>query len=95
MFLTFSQPVRLPGVVLESGRYIFEARTWDVVQVLSGDRSRVYFMGFTRTIDRPRSMPRHQVVSLGEAAAGTPPPIKAWYPDNGSTGHQFIYPESR
>ena len=95
MLLTFSQPVRLPGVVLGSGRYIFEARTSDVVQVLSGDRSRVYFMGFTRTIDKPRGLTRHQVVSLGEAAAGAPIPIKAWYPDNESTGRQFIYPESR
>jgi hypothetical protein len=99
MRVTFSQPVRLPGVGLGAGTYIFEVpdpeRSWDVVQVLSGDRSRVYFMGFTRIIERPSSLSRRQVVSFGEAAAGTSPPVTVWYPDNESTGRQFVYPASR
>ena len=95
MRITFSQPVRLPGVGLASGTYIFQAPTWDVVQVLSGDRTRVYFMGFTRTVSRPERQPQRHVVSLGEAAAGVPPPITVWYPDNESTGRQFIYRETK
>ena len=95
MRITFSQPVRLPGVGLGSGTYIFEAPAWDVVQVLSGDRSRVYYQGFTRTIERPRGLSRHQVVSLGESANGSPSPITAWYPDNESTGRQFIYTDGK
>jgi hypothetical protein len=93
MRITFSQPVRLPGVSLGSGTYIFEAPTLDVVQVLSGDRSRVYFQGFTYAVNRPSSLPRGQVVSLGESAQGVAAPITVWYPSNESTGRQFIYAE--
>ena len=99
MRITFSQPVRLPGVALGAGTYLFEVpdpeRAWDVVQVLSKDRSQVYFMGFTQIVERPAGLSRNQVVSLGESVQGAPIPIKAWYPDNESTGRQFIYPESR
>ena len=95
MRITFSQPVRLPGVSLGSGTYIFEAPAWDVVQVMAGDRSRVYFQGFTHTVEKPRGLSRNQVVSLGESAQGIAAPVTVWYPDNESTGRQFIYPEGR
>jgi hypothetical protein len=99
MRVTFSQPVRLPGVGLAPGTYIFEVpdpeRAWEVVQVLSRDRSQVYFMGFTRIVNRPHSLPRDQVVSIGETQTGVPAPIDIWYPDGQSTGHQFIYSDRR
>jgi hypothetical protein len=93
-YLTFSRPVALPGVTLGRGTYIFELadpHVLDVVQVLSRDRSRVYFMAFTRLIQRPADMPADRLVSLGEARVGVPPPIMAWYPLGESRGHQFIY----
>jgi hypothetical protein len=95
MRITFSHPVRLPGVSLGSGTYIFEAPAWDVVQVTSGDRSLVVYQGFTRTVERPHGLARNQVVSLGESGQGIAAPITVWYPDNESTGRQFIYPEGR
>jgi hypothetical protein len=99
MRVTFSQPVRLPGVGLAAGTYIFEVpdpeSAWDVVQVLSKDRSQVYFMGFTRIIEKPSGLRRDQVVSLGERAADAPTPIMAWYPENEATGRQFIYSASQ
>jgi hypothetical protein len=93
-YLTFSAPVALPGVTLGSGTYIFERadpNVLDIVQVLSRDRSRVYFMAFTRQIQRPAGMSADRLVSLGEAPAGVPAPIRAWYPRGESRGHQFIY----
>jgi len=88
--------VRQPGVALGSGTYIFEVAnpetSGDVVRVLSRDRSVSYFMGFTRHLARPRSMPSSAVVSLEEAARGTAPAITAWWPEGESTGRQFIYP---
>jgi len=92
--LTFTGPVALPGVTLARGTYIFEVASptsLDVVRVLSGDRSKVYFMGLTTQIQRPGGMPPDRLVSLGEVAAGMPPPITAWYPLGESAGHQFIY----
>ena len=97
MKVTFSHPFRLPGVGLPPGSYLFELPSpnsaWDVVQVLSGDRRQVYFMGYTRIIPRPDGLSRNQVVSLGESVSGAPMPVTVWYPDNESTGRQFIYPQ--
>jgi hypothetical protein len=92
--LTFSGPVALPGVTLASGRYIFElvdADTPDVIHVMSADRSRVYFMGLTNRVDRPRGDSNGTRVTFGEALNGAAAPIKAWYPTGEVTGHQFIY----
>ena len=99
MHMTFSQPVRLPGVSLGSGTYTFEIANpdsgADVVRVMSRDGSRAYFLGFTRAVGRPHALPREQVVSLGESAAGTAPPITVWWPANESTGRQFVYSGAR
>ena len=94
-YLTFSAPVSLPGVALGAGTYIFEIANPDtsanVVRVLSSDRRISYFQGFTHAIERPRNLDRKASVSLGEAAAGVAPPITAWWPENESTGRQFVY----
>lgn len=95
-YLTFSGPVALPGVTLGAGAYIFELAdssvSRDIVRVQSRDRSRVYWMGFTRLTQRPAGLRADRLVTLGETRKGTPPPITAWYPFGESTGNQFIYP---
>jgi hypothetical protein len=97
-FLTFSHPVRLPGVALGSGTYIFEiaepssSAVSDVVRVLSRDRRISYYMGFTRRIERPDRQSLDVGVSLGEAASGEAPEVKVWWPAGETTGHEFIYP---
>jgi hypothetical protein len=97
--LTFSQPVKLPGIALGAGTYIFELAApdagSDVVRVLSRDRTQSFYMGFTRVVDRPSGISEDKVVSLGEAAAGEAPPITAWWPKGDSTGRQFIYAQAR
>jgi hypothetical protein len=66
-----------------------------VVRVLSPDRRLVYFQGFTLAVDRPVRMHPGQVVTIGEAPAGAPTPIKAWYPEGEKVGHQFIWTDWR
>jgi hypothetical protein len=94
-YLTFSRPVSLPGVTLAAGSYIFEladpTMSGEIVRVLSRSRSEVYFAGFTERVDRPWNMPRDQVVALGEAARGTPPPVTVWYPRFEASGFKFRY----
>jgi hypothetical protein len=94
-YLTFNRPVQLPGVALNSGTYIFEVAnpetSANIVRVVSRDRSIAYFMGFTTEVARPRNMRRDQLVSLGEAAAGSAPRITAWWPEGEAKGRQFIY----
>src|SRR5687767_14937498 len=93
--LTFNGAVTLPGVMLPAGTYIFEVMVpggaQQVVRV-SGKNGRHYFLGFTQTVERPRGSRTAPVVTLGEAPAGTPPPVSTWYPIGSSLGHRFIYP---
>jgi len=86
----------LPGVTLSPGTHVFELaadpfNAPGVVRVLSGDRRKAYFMGFTNAAERPRGLRLDASVSLGESAAGAPPRITAWWPIGERTGRQFIY----
>ena len=92
--LKFTRPVALPGIVLPAGTYSFDVASptaLDVVVVRSGDRGKVFYMGFTRTVSRPKHMSAQTPIALGEAAANEPPPIAAWYEIGDTTGHEFIY----
>lgn len=91
-YLNFGVPVALPGVSLAAGTYIFEMpdpdHAWGVVQVLSRDRSQVFYTGFTKVVTRRRGG-ADTLVSFREAPATTPQPIAVWWPYGGTTGHQF------
>lgn len=93
--LTFNAPVALPGVVLLPGRYAFETGPIgthpDIVRVTSADYQKLYFVGFTQRIPRPAAMGPGEVLALGEAPAGAPAPIRAWFPIGSNTGHEFLY----
>jgi hypothetical protein len=98
--LTFSGAVSLPGVILPAGTYVFEVIApgggggGDVVRV-SSQQGRHYFMGFTQRIERPRDRRTVPLATFGEAPAGMPPPIAAWYPIDSSRGHRFVYRGTR
>ena len=92
--LSFDGPVRLPGVTLAAGAYLFERvepTTPNVIVVRSDDRTKVYFLAMTRSIQRPANLPAGRMVSFGEASRGIAPPITAWYPDGERNGHAFVY----
>ena len=92
---TFSGAVQLPGVTLPAGTYTFEVVNpdtgSDIVSVMSRDRSKVYVLRFTRFVDREPKGKLDATIALGETAAGNPPPVKAWYPQYETRGHEFIY----
>lgn len=93
-YLTFSGPVALPGVSLGAGTYIFErvsATTPAVVQVLTQDRSRIHYLGFTMRVSRPAGLRANQVVLLEETPRGTPARVKAWFPIGSLRGYEFAY----
>jgi hypothetical protein len=98
-YITFNKPVRLPGVVLTPGTYIFELPepmdAWDVVRVSSRDRQHVYYSGFTYAVSRPAGLPHDRVVSFDEAPANAALPIRTWWPIGESTGRQFKYADNR
>ena len=93
--LTFSRPVALPGVVLPAGSYTFDLAdsrsSLDIVVVRDKASSKVYYMGFTNTVQRPAGMSETAPITFGETSANEPPPITTWYELGRSTGHQFLY----
>jgi hypothetical protein len=92
--LTIGGAVRLPGVTLSPGTYVFErvfAGAPDVVIVRGIDGRKVYFMATTQPSMRPHTLPADQVVTFGEAGRNTPPPITAWYPRGAEPGYAFVY----
>ena len=92
--LVFSGPVRLPGVTLAAGAYLFERVepvNRDLVVVRSDDRSKVYFMAMTLPSHRPAGLAANRLVTFGEVARGAVPPIAAWYPEGEQIGHTFVY----
>lgn len=94
-YFTFSRAVQMPGVTLPAGTYIFEVANpdgdTDVVRVLSRDRKQAFLMKFTRPIYREAKGNLDATISLGESPAGTPPPVKAWYPQSETRGREFLY----
>ena len=93
--VTFSQPVRLPGVTLPAGTYEFElgpAGTHPDIVRVSGRTGKPYFLGFTRQVPRPRTLPKNQLMEFGERVAGTPAPVTIWYPVHAPSGQAFVYP---
>lgn len=90
--INFSGAVALPGAVLPAGEYKFEIMRGspDLVRVSRASDNRSYYLGFTRSVPRPESLGNRAIV-LGEAAAGTPPPIARWFPVEGGNGHEFVY----
>jgi hypothetical protein len=93
-YLTFTQPVALPGVALRPGTYVFEMpspeASPDVVRVMSRDRKTVYFSAFTRSVERPSEVPMTRLVTTREIAGNQPAAIAVWWSD-ARTGRQFIY----
>jgi hypothetical protein len=90
----FSRPVALPGVVLPAGTYSFDVASevaHNLVVVRSADHRKLFYMGFTNSILRPRNMPSAMPIAFAEAAANEVPPIAAWYEIDGTAGHEFIY----
>ena len=93
-YFTFSAPVRIPNQVLPPGTYVFELVAPDsasnLVRVSDRNRSRVYLTAFTRLVQRDAGN-LTSVITFGEAAQGSAPPIKVWYPDGERMGREFIY----
>jgi hypothetical protein len=95
-YLTFSEPVGLPGVTLRPGTYRFMhpdcATTGNLLQVSNQDGTEVY--GTFLTIPEERTtLTSHSEVVFAEMPAGSPEAIKAWFYPGETTGDGLIYPK--
>ena len=94
-YLTFSQPVQIPGVTLDAGTYRFHladpSTGRSVVQVLSNDGAVVYAM--FHTIPDMRETPTDEAtVTFREVPVGVAPPVKTLYYGGETRGYEFLYP---
>ena len=94
-YFTFDHAIQLPGVTLPAGSYAFEVAnpytSSNIVRVASRDRKKVFVMRITRFVHRPVTGNLKATISLGESPAGSPQPIRAWYPQGETLGREFIY----
>ncbi len=97
-FLTFSAPVQIPGATLPAGTYLFQLADPDssrhVVMVASKDGTQVYGLFLTISNDRLET-PSENVVMFGEAPAGAPPALQAWWYPGNRIGEEFVYPRNQ
>jgi hypothetical protein len=94
-YFTFKTDVGLPGMTLPAGSYVFEVlnpdTSADVVRVMNPERTKTYALKFTRSVQRSQWGNLKSTITLGEAPAGQPQPIKTWFPQDETTGREFIY----
>jgi hypothetical protein len=97
-YLTFSGPVQIPGATLPAGTYLFQLADPDnarhVVMVASKDGTHVYGMFITIPNDRLQASDEN-LVMFGEAPAGAPQAVEAWWYPGDRTGEEFVYPKSQ
>lgn len=94
-YLTFSQPVQIPGVTLDAGTYRFHladpSTGRSVVQVLSNDGAVVYAM-FHTIPDMRATVTDEATVTFMEVPAGVAPPVKTLFYGGETRGYEFLYP---
>jgi hypothetical protein len=92
--ITFSKPIRLPGVTLPAGTYTFlhpsPMEDYHVLQVLDKDQKKNY--GFFLTIPNERIDPaKETVVTFRETPVGYVDTVRAWFFPGEKVGDEFVY----
>jgi hypothetical protein len=94
-YFTFSAPVRLPGVLLPAGSYVFDRPSpyteSTLVRVRDRNSPKVHLIVFTRLVHRRLDGKLEPTITLGEALKGSPRPVSVWFAQGQTLGHQFIY----
>ena len=101
--MTFKHPVRIPGVTLPAGRYVFQlndSRDW--VRIFSEDNSKVFGPYLIMPRRRIGSTTKRAVIFDRSPEAGGVPRIRAWFGQGHPSadadwngGYEFIYLNDR
>ncbi len=93
--LTFAHPVRIPGVTLPAGAYVFQLnQNRQAVWVRSADGGDVFGSYLVRSRHRTRETHKRVVVLERAAGSEAPPTIRAWFGRGRSHGFEFVYPRT-
>jgi LPXTG-motif cell wall-anchored protein len=95
-YLTFNQPVQVPGATLSAGTYVVKRAEPggdpDVIQFLNKDQNQVY--ATVIAVPTERSFPADKtIITFAESRANGPKSIQRWYYPGEITGEQFVYPK--
>jgi hypothetical protein len=94
--VTFSEPVQLPGKVLQAGTYVFKLAESDsdrdIVQVFSEDQTQL-ITTILAIPDYSVKTPDKSVFNLEERPSGGPEAIKSWFYPGDNYGYEFVYPK--
>ena len=94
--MTFRHPVRIPGVTLPAGSYVFKlSQNKQVVWVFSEDAGEVFGPYLTRPRHRrgSRVTDGRRVILVDRAADGSGVPVlRAWFGRYQNRGYEFVYP---
>jgi len=96
--LTFSEPVEIPGRVLEAGTYWFmladSQSDRNIVQIWNADRTQL--VTTILAIPDYRLQPSGDtVIKFEERPSGSPEAIHAWFYPGDNFGQEFVYPKTR
>jgi hypothetical protein len=95
-YVTFNQPVEIPGRVLSAGTYMFKLldsqSDRDIVQVFNKQGTELY--ATVLAIPDVRLEPTGKsVITFEERAAKAPEALKAWFYPGDTYGQEFVYPK--
>ena len=97
-FLTFSNAVEMPGVLLEPGTYVFKLAdnvlSRNVIQVWDKDEKHMIGHWTFVQAERPR-VTEDTVVMFRETREGATPAVQFWYFPGEKVGKEFIYPKDQ
>ena len=92
-WLTFSQPVQVPGRILPAGTYEFvlanSQSSRDIVQIFNADGTGLYATIQTIPTERAREADGTSV-TLAQRPDGQPAALVTWFYPGTDTGHEFI-----
>jgi hypothetical protein len=97
--LKISEPLEVPGKVLQPGTYIFkladDASSRNIVEIYSEDASgRQKFVTTVLAISAyTMKTPEKVTIGLEERPSGTPQAIHTWFYPGDNTGWEFVYPK--
>src|SRR5580658_3391847 len=92
--VTISEPVQVPGAVLQPGKYMFillnSSSDRHIIEIKSEDGSKLYSMSFATAARRV--VPTSDVVlTFYEMPEGSPPAVRQWYWPGDYDGQEFLY----
>jgi LPXTG-motif cell wall-anchored protein len=96
--VTFSEPVQVPGTVLDAGTYVFKlndsAANRHIVHIFNQDQTRALATILAIPSERPKPAEK-TIFTFSERPANEPVALSTWFYPGDTIGQQFVYPKSK